>query len=283
MPNDPKVDDVIDDQAPSEQADPPRSEPDAAGASSRPSADPTPTRGTRSPSRRKAPREPRPPRSRDGRREAGDDVRVGRIVKPHGIRGEVAVDVLTDLVQERFAPGLVVTGERDRVRYVVETARPHQGRMLVKFEQVPDRNAAELLRGLVLLAPEIDTSDRDTYFVHELVGMPVYLAGEAEDGAEVDTIDLGEITAMIELPSQAEYDLLEVTRPDGRGTWLLPAVDEYVEVVLVPGEDGEDDQEVMLLIDPPGGLVPADLLGESGGSPVPPAGDADEPGPEAAP
>jgi 16S rRNA processing protein RimM len=163
-------------------------------------------------------------------------VTIGRIIKAHGIRGEVAVDVQTDL-PDRFDDGAtVVVGGSPRV---IESTRPHQGRLLVRFEGVLDRTQAELLRGRLIEAEPRDMGDSDTYFVHELVGMRVVL----------DERDLGEVSALIELPAAAGYDLLEVTRDDG-STWLLPAVEDHVEV-----EDAEDGAHRLRLIDPPEGLV----------------------------
>lgn len=164
-------------------------------------------------------------------------VTIGRVVKAHGIRGEVAVNVLSD-VPGRFDAGrTVVVGGRPTL---ITGSRPHQGRMLVLFDGVGDRTAAELLRGRLVEAEPVEVSDADTYFAHELVGMAV-----VTDGGE----DLGTVDALIELPEAAGYDLLEVRRADG-STWLLPAVDVYVEVAT-------DDQgrDRLVLVDPPEGLV----------------------------
>lgn len=165
-------------------------------------------------------------------------VQVGRIVKPHGIRGEVSVELTSD-VAGRFDVDEVLVAHDDRT-FTVEGSRPHQGRMLVKFVEVPDRNAAELLRGVRLFADPADLSDSDVYYAHELVGMLVI----AEDGTF-----LGYVSDIVELPDAAGYDLLEVTREDG-STWLLPAVDEYVEVGELP-----DGTELLVVVDPPEGLV----------------------------
>lgn len=166
-----------------------------------------------------------------------DRVVVGRVVKPHGIRGEVAVSVLSD-VPGRLDAGVTVQGRGQD--WTIATSRWHQGRLLVRFEDVADRNAAELLRGMELEADAVDLSDSDTFFAHELVGMAVV----TEDGA-----DLGTVRDLVELPAAAGYDLLEVERGDGR-TWLLPAVDEYVEV-----REDEAGRDRLVLVDPPEGLV----------------------------
>ncbi len=145
-------------------------------------------------------------------------VEVGRVVKPHGLRGEVVVRAASD-ISGRLAPGVAVWV--DGVASHVETAREHQGRPLVRFAHVPDRTAAERLRGASVEAAPVPAEELDTYLVSELIGLPVV------DGQDVR---LGTVTAMVEVPAVAGYDLLEVTSPDGR-TWLLPAADELVDVV----------------------------------------------------
>ncbi|MEX0952347.1 MAG: ribosome maturation factor RimM [Nitriliruptoraceae bacterium] len=162
-------------------------------------------------------------------------VLIGRIVKPHGIRGEVAVDVLSD-VAGRFDAGTSVDVD-GRLRRI-DTVRPHQGRLLIRFDGVPDRTAAEGLRGGRIEADAADVSDHDHWFVHELIGMDV--VGEHGEA-------LGTVTNWIELPDAAAYDLLEVD--DGGRTWLLPAVEDYVVV------DDTRDPHVLRLVDPPEGLV----------------------------
>jgi 16S rRNA processing protein RimM len=163
-------------------------------------------------------------------------VTVGRIVKAHGIRGEVVVDVLSD-VPGRFAAGADV--RLDGRPVVITGSRPHQGRLLVQLEGVTDRTAAQRLRGKLFEAEAADVSDEETYYAHELVGMAV---------VDRDGDDLGTVSALIELPETAGYDLLEVRRADG-STWLLPAVDDYVEVQHAPAG------ERLAVIDPPEGLI----------------------------
>jgi 16S rRNA processing protein RimM len=175
--------------------------------------------------------------TRDTHPADGDLVLVGRVVKPHGIRGEVAVDVLSD-VADRFVPGAELSG-RGRT-WTVETARPHQGRALVRFDGVPDRTAAEGLRGLELYAAPGATADEDVFWAHELVGLEVV---HGDDGRL-----LGVVADIVELPPAAGYDLLEVSHEGS--TWLLPAVDELVEVEELDGGGYR-----LVVVDPPEGLV----------------------------
>jgi 16S rRNA processing protein RimM len=154
---------------------------------------------------------------------APERVEVGRVVKAHGLRGEVAVHLLTD-VPDRLAPGVPVrVAGRDTI---VATSRPHQGRMLVRFEHIRDRTAAEGLRGASVEADAVAPDDLDVYLVSELVGRPV---------VDRRGVGLGTVTALVAMPPVAGYDLLEVTRDDGT-TWLLPAADELV--TAVEGVDG---------------------------------------------
>jgi len=93
---------------------------------------------------------------------------VGKIVKPHGLSGEVVVERWTDL-DERLAPGSSLVAGNGTL--VVLASRPHQGRWLVYFEGVVDREAAERLRGTVLEAEAVPVPG--AWWVHELVGVEV--------------------------------------------------------------------------------------------------------------
>jgi len=99
---------------------------------------------------------------------------VGRIVKPHGLRGAVVVSLVTNRA-ERVAPGSVLVGIGDdgvHQRLEIERSSPHQGRHLVAFAGVATIEAAEDLRGVVLFAEPLGPED-DAYFVHELIGAEV--------------------------------------------------------------------------------------------------------------
>lgn len=181
----------------------------------------------------------------------GPRVEVGRVVKPHGLRGEVVLHVTSD-VPDRLAPGVEVWV--DGRATTVATSRDHQGRPLVRFAHVADRTAAELLRGAVVEAAPLQAEELETYLAAELVGARV-VDGEG-------TL-LGTVRALVEMPPVAGYDLLEVESPGG-GTWLLPAADELVEAV-------EDDEGLRLVAAAlPEGLV-ADARPGAGPDPGPDA------------
>jgi 16S rRNA processing protein RimM len=118
---------------------------------------------------------------------------IGRITKPHGIRGEVVVHLIDDR-PERVAPGAVF--ESGGRRLEITTSRPHQGRYIVRFAGIDDRSTAEGLRGIVLAAEALD--DPDAVWVHELIGARC---------VEVDGTDRGLIVAVIDNPAA---DLLEL-------------------------------------------------------------------------
>jgi 16S rRNA processing protein RimM len=165
---------------------------------------------------------------------------VGRVAKAHGISGELAVDIHTDEPDERFAPGAVLTARlRDRsVRPVtVSTVRAHSGRLLVRFDEVPDRTAAETMRGAQLLvdAAELPPSDDpDAFYDHELEGLNVVLT----DGTPVGTV--------VEIARSPGGELLVLKKEDGTEA-LVPFVSAIVPEVDVKGG--------RVVIDPPEGLL----------------------------
>lgn len=165
-----------------------------------------------------------------------DLVAVGRIVKPHGIRGEVAVAPLSDR-PERFESGVVLwVGDR---RLEIVASRPHQGRVLLRLVGVEDRTRAERLRGAELLAVRDELDVGEVYLADELLGLAVH---------DADGRALGRVAALVELPEAAGYDLLEVVREDG-SAWLLPASEEIAALEEVDGELH------IVLTSPPEGLV----------------------------
>ncbi|MCP2165392.1 ribosome maturation factor RimM [Goodfellowiella coeruleoviolacea] len=136
------------------------------------------------------------------------DVVVGRVAKAHGVTGELAVDVRTDSPEERFAVGSVLSARlRDgTVRALtVAAARPHAGRLLVRFDEVLTRDVAETLRG-TLLVVDADSlpppEDPDEFYDHDLEGLTAVLA----DGTPVGTVR--------EVLHVAGSDLLVVERPE---------------------------------------------------------------------
>jgi 16S rRNA processing protein RimM len=167
------------------------------------------------------------------------DVLVGTVGRPHGVRGEVAVTVRTDEPERRFAVGSVLQTKRGPL--TVGATRWHQSRLLVRFDEVPDRNAAELLRGLELrvdVAVSERPEDPEEFYDHQLVGLRVVSpAGEA----------LGELVDVLHLPMQ---DVLVVRRAERDR--LVPFVSELVLDVDLDEGRVVVDQIPGLLDDPEG-------------------------------
>ena len=113
---------------------------------------------------------------------------VGKVTKAHGLRGEVTVLPLTDN-PDRFAPGNVVYLQDGRALSIRE-ARDNGARLLVTFEGVGDRTAAEALGGSMLVVPESDLPElpEGTYWPHELVGCEVVTAAGRPIGTIADVV-----------------------------------------------------------------------------------------------
>ena len=107
------------------------------------------------------------------------DLVVGRVVKAHGVTGELVVDVRTDDPETRFSPGTTLRGRAKggaERRFVVDSARQHSGRLLVRLDGVADRDAADALRGTLFLFDSGDLppiEDPDEFYDHQLEGLQV--------------------------------------------------------------------------------------------------------------
>lgn len=146
-------------------------------------------------------------------------VAVGRVTRPHGVRGEVAVELHTE-TPERFAAGALLRLEDDTT-LTVSSARPHAGRLLVTFEGIGDRDAAGGLRGAYLFvdAADLPSLPEGSYWPHELEGCEVV----TEEGRELGTV--------AEVLAGPANDVWAVEGSDGRR--LVPAVRDVVVSVDV--------------------------------------------------
>jgi 16S rRNA processing protein RimM len=162
-------------------------------------------------------------------------LQVARIGKPHGIRGEVTVQVLTDAPGDRFVPGTEFVVEPATLgTLTVSSARWNKDILLLGFDEVADRNQAETLRGakLFIETEELEEDDDEGWYEHELVGLEARVAGTV----------VGKVTALNTMPVQ---DLLMVTTPDGAEI-LVPFVEQIVPEVNI--------EEGYILLTPPDGL-----------------------------
>jgi 16S rRNA processing protein RimM len=178
------------------------------------------------------------------------EVVVGRIGRAHGVKGEVSVEPRTDEPDRRFVDGAVL---RTRTPQGAAPAPPrpssltvlhtrwHQSRLLVTFEELADRTAAETVRGLTLLT-DVDTAespeDPEEFYDHQLVGLAM---------VTTEGVPVGEVTEVVHGAGQ---DLLVVRAADGREV-LVPFVTAIVPVVDVTGG-------TVQVADRPGLLTPLD-------------------------
>ena len=174
---------------------------------------------------------------------------VGRVGRPHGIRGEVVIGLRTDEPDLRFAVGATVdarstpddAGPDDDTggeRLTVASARWHSGQLLVAFAGITDRTEASELTGSWLSVDSSqlpDTGDPDEFRDHELIGLNVRTAGGEPVGVVTDVLHYGQ-------------DLLVVRRQDvPGGEALIPFVKAIVPEV--------DIRAGVVVIDPPPGLL----------------------------
>ncbi len=164
---------------------------------------------------------------------------VARFQRPHGLKGEVTVHVLTNTPDDVFVPGRVLTpldetGRPAAPPFVVERGRAYHRRWLLKFEGVDDRTAAERI-GPVLWGVEAEVlaqPARNELYEHEIEGVAVLAHGERVGTAE----------RLVEVPGGR----LLVMRVDGRQV-LVP-----FRAPIVAGVDRERRE---ITLDPPDGLL----------------------------
>jgi 16S rRNA processing protein RimM len=169
--------------------------------------------------------------------EWDDMVLVGRIARPHGIKGQVVINPETDFAEERFAEGatLWTRSERGNEQLTVSSTRLQSGRPVVGFEGFERIEDVERLAGLELRVPEANLHplDAGVYYHHQLVGCSVETTAGAPVG-EVARVDEG-----------ASGSLLAVR--GARGEVLIP----FAEAICVE----VDVNARRIRIDPPDGLL----------------------------
>ncbi len=165
---------------------------------------------------------------------------VGRLRKPHGLKGDCTLFPLTDSPETIFAPGREIWlvdlgGETVAGPFTVERSRSYHREWLVKFAGVDSRDALEPFRGLLLGVPQetLGPLADDEVYLHELDGFSVRLADETP---------LGLVSAVYELPAGL---MIEVQGP--KREFLLPYKKEFVQQVDRAGR--------RLVVTPPEGLI----------------------------
>jgi 16S rRNA processing protein RimM len=163
---------------------------------------------------------------------------VGRIARPHGIRGQVVVNLETDFPHERFQPGAEFFTRRetpDLQRLVIATVRFHSERPIIGFEGVGDMNGAIALAGSELRIPveQLATLPPDMFYRHDLVG------------CAVDTTAGSSIGTVTDVEGTLGGSRLVVTT--SRGEVLVPLAAEICRSIDVAGK--------RIVIEPPDGLL----------------------------
>lgn len=164
------------------------------------------------------------------------DLVVGRLGRPHGVHGEISVEVRTDEPELRFAKGSRLSLKESNNQLTVLSSRWHQEKMLVKFEEITDRDLANEIKGKTLtikIDPNSIETKKDQYYEFQLAGLKV-----------IDKNDktLGQIKEVI---TNLAQDLLVVETVDKREV-LVPFVKQIVTNV--------DLDKKQVIMDPPTGL-----------------------------
>jgi 16S rRNA processing protein RimM len=145
---------------------------------------------------------------------------IGRIARPHGVQGEMAVEILTDFPERFDTIEVVYLGDAlEATAWQVRATRWNKERILLTLQGCEDRTAAERLRGLLVQIPieEAMTLPEDEYYAHELIGLDV---------VTVEGEDLGRVSDVL---FTAANDIYVVVGP--RGQILLPAIADVIDRV----------------------------------------------------
>jgi 16S rRNA processing protein RimM len=161
-------------------------------------------------------------RGSDGTSDSAEPrfIAIGRIVRPHGVRGELLVEVLTDFPERFNHMELVYLGDADKAEaWPVRAARWHKDRVLLSLEGCQDRTSAEQLRGLLVQIPieEAMLLPEDEYYPHQLMGL------------EVRTVEGEELGRISDIMFTNANEVYVVT--GRRGQILLPAIADVVKQV----------------------------------------------------
>ncbi|MFT8704954.1 ribosome maturation factor RimM [Bifidobacterium aquikefiricola] len=199
-------------------------------------------------------------------------LRVCRIGRAQGLKGEVNVWAFTDEPELRFAPGAVLKDSHDK-EFRVVSSRQFKKRWIILFEHVHDRNAAEALNGIELYG-EADSAEEmeseEAWYPSDLIGLEVRLDAQYcnEHGFDPE-VSIAQVSDVLEGVAQSLLELKPATPASpsqnapgqaARGK----AATETPATILVPFVEAIvpeiDLEEGILRINPPSGLIPASML-----------------------
>ena len=187
-------------------------------------------------------------------------LRVCRIGRAQGLKGEVTVRLYTDDPDYRFSPDSVLYTQDGDGEYVVEWSRTFKDRWIIKFFDVDDRDAAEAINGVELYGEADDPDEMleaDEWYSKDLLGLEARLAADNGLGLPAGQV-VGKVVDVIDGPAQS---LLKIRLAEPVVTGTNSSGEEIVEkTALVPFVGALvpdiDLAEHYLTLDPPGGLIP---------------------------
>lgn len=178
-----------------------------------------------------------------------DLLRVCRIGKAQGLKGEVTVQIFTDEPYERFEPGNVLCTADGEREFVIENARTFKNRWILLFEESQNRNDAEALNGTELYVHAEDAQElaaENAWYIKDLVGLQARLCEENQLGLTPKII--GKVVDVLDGAQSLLKIRLDHPVDEEHKTALVPFVEAIVPEV--------DVANGYLTINPPGGLIP---------------------------
>jgi 16S rRNA processing protein RimM len=141
---------------------------------------------------------------------------IGRILKPHGVRGEMRVEILTDLPERFTWLDEVYIGKREPIPRKIDSIRFHKSWVLLRLVDCDDRESAHLLRGQLVQIPESEgiPLEEGEYYLYQLVGLKVV----TEDGEY-----LGKISEIIETKANNVFVV-----KTAKSELLLPDIEDVI-------------------------------------------------------
>lgn len=164
------------------------------------------------------------------------DVVVGRLGRPHGVHGEISVEIRTDDPENRFAIGAKITVKETNQLLTVTATRWHLSRLLIKFEEIQDRTQVDKVRGKLLVLninPQESLTNENEFYEFQLIDLDVF---------DQNNEKLGVVKEV--LPGSAQA-IIVVKTPDNREV-MVPFVNQLVPVV--------DIKNKKIMMNPPQGL-----------------------------
>jgi 16S rRNA processing protein RimM len=149
-------------------------------------------------------------------RQPPEHLVVGRVVRPHGVRGALVVEPGSRVIESLQPGSIIFLGESEQA-YKIENIRPHRKRFLIALEGIKDRNEAELYRDLDVRLTYVDSDplEEHEYYYWQILGLQV----ETEEG-----LNLGQVVDIIETGANDVY----IVHNEAGEELLLPAIAQVI-------------------------------------------------------